>query len=63
MLDGIKDFAKEHRLITFILILIIIFLIYVYFTKDEGKTVWEAVWEYTPWGWQKNYYEVQGFRF
>ena len=37
MFDKIKEFVEKHKLITFIIVLIIIFLLYVYFTKGQMK--------------------------
>lgn len=42
MFDGIKEFAEAHKLITFIIVLILIFLLYVYFTKGEME-YWNAI--------------------
>lgn len=60
MFDGIKEFAQNHKLITFILVLIIIFLLYVYFTKKE-MTYWDAL-KYSL-GFQPVYIPVESYRF
>ena len=60
MFDKAKEFAEKHRLLTFVLVLIIIFLLYVYFTKGE-MGYWNAI-RYSL-GFQPTFVPVESYSF